>query len=83
MRIPFRRAVWLPPLLSFAGLTLTLELGLGLAEIPSYLMPRPSEVFRALYVTGADLTRAILRTSLAASVGLIASALLGVAAAIL
>ncbi len=78
-----RRATWLPPLLSFAGLTLMLELGLWLADIPPYMMPRPSQVFTALYVHGADLTRAILRTSLAASAGLIASALLGVTAAIL
>ncbi|HSO80033.1 MAG TPA: ABC transporter permease [Chromatiaceae bacterium] len=83
MKLAFRRAVWLPPLLSFAGLTLVLELGLGLAEIPSYLMPRPSEVFMALYVHGAELTRAILRTTLAASAGLLASTLLGVVAAIL
>ncbi len=78
MRLAFRRAVWLPPLLSFAGLSLVLELGLGLAETPSYLMPRPSEVFLALYVHGAELTRAILRTTLAASAGLLASTLLGV-----
>jgi len=75
-------AAWLPPLLSFAGLTLALEIGLWLSDIPSYLMPRPSEVFIALHVHGADLTRGILRTTLAASAGLSASAILGVVAAI-
>jgi NitT/TauT family transport system permease protein len=77
-----RRQAWLPPLLSFAGLTLAMEMALWLADIPGYLLPRPSQVFAALYIHGAELTRAILRTSLAASTGLIASALLGVAAAI-
>jgi len=78
----FRDAVWLPPLLSFLGLTLALEVWLWFADIPSYLLPRPAEVFTALYTEGADLTRAILRTSLAASTGLLVSVIIGVAAAI-
>jgi len=77
-----RLASWLPPFLSFATLTLLLELGLWLLDIPAYLMPRPSQVFAALYLHGADLSRAMLRTSLAASAGLIASTILGLAAAL-
>ena len=77
-----RLATWLPPVLSFAILTLVMELGLWLLDVPAYLMPRPSQVFVALYVHGAELGRSILQTSLAASAGLLASALLGVLVAL-
>ncbi|NCA90328.1 MAG: hypothetical protein EOM92_15920, partial [Gammaproteobacteria bacterium] len=77
-----RLATWLPPVLSFAVLTLIMELGLWLLDVPAYLMPRPSQVFVALYVHSAELGRSILQTSLAASAGLLASALLGVVVAL-
>jgi NitT/TauT family transport system permease protein len=74
--------LWLPPLLSFFGLTLVMEVWLWFADIPSYLWPRPTEVFAALFRDWEDLSRATLRTSLGASAGLLASVVLGVLAAI-
>lgn len=77
-----RHSAWLPPLLSFLGLTLAMEVGLWFADIPGYLLPRPAEVFSALYAERADLTRAMTRTCLAASAGLLASVVLGLGVAI-
>lgn len=76
-------AVWLPPLLSLGFIMGTLEILLGAFAVPAYLLPRPSAVLIALYQNSADLARATLQTSLAATLGLLASAVLGSLAAIL
>lgn len=77
-----RQWAWLPPLLTFIALTMALEVWLWFADIPSYLLPRPMEVFTALHQEWGDLSRAILRTGMEASAGLLASVVLGVAVAI-
>lgn len=75
--------IWLPPLLSFVLITVVLEILLRVTAVPAYLMPPPSAVMAALIANGAALLRATLQTSLAATAGLCASALLGGLAAIL
>lgn len=75
--------VWLPPFLSFVLITASLEWVLRSADIPEYLLPHPSSVFLALLQNGAELSSAALQTALAASSGLLASALMGALIAIL
>ncbi len=77
-----RLAIWLPPIISFALIAATLELLLKAAKVPAYLMPPPSAIIAALAGNGVELLRAMLQTGLAATAGLLASAVLGGLAAI-
>lgn len=76
-------SVWLPPLVSCIVIAATLETVLRASAVPAYLMPPPSAVMAALFGHGAELLRATAQTSLAATAGLCASAVLGGFAAIL
>ncbi|MBM4201008.1 MAG: ABC transporter permease [Gammaproteobacteria bacterium] len=66
-----------PPLVSFMAIALGLEIGLAAAEVPTYLLPRPSAVWLALADNWPELLRATSQTALAAFLGLSLSALLG------
>ncbi len=64
-------------------LTASLEVLLATTQVPAYLLPPPSAVWNALLDHGPELTRATLQTSIAATSGLLASAVIGGLSAIL
>ena len=78
-----RTDVWLPPLFSLVLITTLLEWALRTTHLPEYLLPRPSSVMLALLHSGNELSKAAVQTALAASTGLLASALMGALIAIL
>jgi NitT/TauT family transport system permease protein len=78
-----RTDVWLPPLFSLVLITTLLEWALRTTHLPEYLLPRPSSVMLALLHSGNELSKAGVETALAASTGLLASALMGALIAIL
>jgi NitT/TauT family transport system permease protein len=70
-------------LLSLLLITTLLEWVLRSTHLPEYLLPRPSSVMLALLHSATELSKAALQTALAASTGLLASALIGALMAIL
>jgi NitT/TauT family transport system permease protein len=73
----------MPPLVSLGVILMTLEAALALAEVPGYLVPRPSAVFGALVRDAAELSLATVRTGQAAFFGLSLSASIGALIAVL
>src|SRR6185295_2068817 len=72
-----------PPLIPLVLLTLALEWIVRGGFVPSYLVPAPSAVFRALLDSWEELAAAMAKTSAAALVGFALSTLSGIAIAVL
>ena len=72
-----RLSAIVPPLVSLLVIGAGLELALLATATPTYLMPRPSVVLSALADNAGELSRATLQTALAASLGLVFSAVFG------
>jgi NitT/TauT family transport system permease protein len=75
------RAV-LPPLIPLVVIVLAAELVVREGIVKSYLLPTPTAVFRTMIEDRAELGQAMLKTSAAAVLGFVLSALAGVAAAV-
>jgi len=73
----------LSPLIPFVILTLTGEWIVRAGIVPSYLLPTPTAVFRAILDNRAELTSAMLKTSGSAFAGFALSTLLGIGIAVL
>jgi NitT/TauT family transport system permease protein len=80
-----RRWLWLvlPPVAIFLLLTAAAELYIRLAEVPQYLLPAPSAVWAAAREGRELLLSALWQTTLATLIGFAASAVSGVAVAML
>lgn len=61
----------------------SLEILLRTSNVPAYLLPPPSAVWQAFLRYGSELTRATLQTAIAATSGLLASAVIGGLSAVL
>jgi NitT/TauT family transport system permease protein len=82
-RLPGWIAAALPPLaVLVAGLVL-MEVFIPAFHVPRYLVPTPSDVLRALARDGRELWTAAAQTAATASLGFAASAVFGIAAAVL
>ena len=64
-------------------LAASLEILLRTSDVPAYLLPPPSAVGQALLRYGSELTRSTLQTAIAATSGLLASAVIGGLSAVL
>jgi len=73
----------LPPLIPFVAITLAVEWLVRSRMVPSYLVPAPSAVLRALIDNRDELAAAMAKTSAAAVIGFALSTLTGVALAVL
>jgi NitT/TauT family transport system permease protein len=73
----------LPPLIPLAVLTLGGEWIVRAGIVPSYLLPTPGAVFRAMIDSRVELGRAMLKTSESAIAGFALSAITGVVIAVL
>jgi NitT/TauT family transport system permease protein len=73
----------LPPLIPFVALILTGEWIVRAGIVPSYLLPTPTAVFRAIVDNRAELTLAMLKTSGSAFAGFALSTVIGIAIAVL
>lgn len=80
-----RRFVWivLPPVAVFVAITLAAEYYLRWAEVSPWLIPRPSAVFAAAHKIAPSLARSLGNTAIAALGGFAASAVIGIAVAVL
>jgi NitT/TauT family transport system permease protein len=72
-----------PPLIPFVVITLALEWMVRSGAAPSYLVPAPSAVLRALLDSRDELAAAMAKTSAAALIGFALSTLTGIAVAVL
>lgn len=81
----FRRTLKniVPPLIPFVALTLAGEWIVRAGIVPSYLLPTPTAVFRAMLDNRAELTQAMLKTSGSAVAGFLLSAAIGIGIAVL
>jgi NitT/TauT family transport system permease protein len=73
----------LPPLIPFVVLTLAGEWIVRAGIVPSYLLPTPTAIFRAIVENHAELTQAMLKTSGSAFAGFALSTIVGIAIAVL
>ena len=73
----------LPPLIPLVVLTLAGEWIVRAGIVPSYLLPTPTAVFRAIWESRAELSQAMLKTSASALTGFGLSAVTGVGIAVL
>ncbi len=73
----------LPPLIPFVLLTVIAEFLVRQGFVRAYLVPRPSDVFRAMIDSRVELGRALLSTSEGSLAGFAMSALTGIAIAVL
>jgi NitT/TauT family transport system permease protein len=65
------------------GAVLALEVGVRVLRVPRFLLPPPSDVFGTLVREGGELWAAAAQTALTAFLGFAASAVFGIAAAVL
>jgi NitT/TauT family transport system permease protein len=72
----------LPPLIPLVVLTLAGEWIVRMGIVPSYLLPTPTAVLRAMFENRAELAQAMLKTSSSALAGFALSALTGIAIAV-
>lgn len=72
-----------PPLATFVGLTVAAEAILRLAEVPGWLVPRPTAVFAAALESGAALAGAARVTATSAAAGFLLAAMAGVLVAVI
>ena len=73
----------LPPRAALTVFLVVWEVAVRLADLPTYLLPKPSEIFDAIVVNRQELAGATFRTALASLSGLGLAIVLGVAVAIL
>jgi len=73
----------LPPLIPFIVVTAAVEWIVRAHLVPSYLVPAPSAVLRAMLDSRDELGQAMLKTSSSALIGFMLSTLVGIAIAIL
>src|SRR5665213_3512974 len=73
----------LPPLIPFVVITLAVEWMVRSGTVPSYLVPAPSAVLRALFDSRDELAVAFAKTSDATLVGFVLSTVTGIAIAVL
>lgn len=73
----------LPPLIPLVVITFALEWMVRSGVVPSYLVPAPSAVLKALFDSRDELAAAMAKTSAAAVIGFVLSTLTGVAIAVL
>ena len=71
-----------PPIVPMIIVTLVAELAVRLAWVPSFLIPAPSSVILSLFYDWPDLWRAALDTMIAAVVGFVLSAVMGILIAV-
>lgn len=72
----------LPPVTVLVLVVVGWEAYVRVMGVPSYLLPRPSEVLRSFVADGVDLLDGLLWTTLAAAAGFAASAVIGVLIAV-
>ena len=72
-----------PPLIVLVVGVVALEAGVRIFRVREFLLPPPSKVFRTILSEGPELWRAAGETALAAFLGFAASAVFGIAAAVL
>ncbi len=72
-----------PPLIVFVGVVLVIQILVRVLHIEPFLLPAPSDIGLALWTYRWDLLASLWTTAQAALIGFVASAILGVAAAIL
>jgi NitT/TauT family transport system permease protein len=72
-----------PPLVPLVAITAVAEIIVRRGVVPSYLLPTPSAVFRAMVESRAELAQAMLKTSASALAGFALSTLVGIAIAVL
>ncbi|HEX8520802.1 MAG TPA: ABC transporter permease [Tepidisphaeraceae bacterium] len=68
----------LPPVLVFVVVTALLELTVRIMNVPKYILPAPSAVFRTMGERREDLLGSLASTALAAGAGFLLSALVGI-----
>ena len=73
----------LPPLIPFVVLTLAGEWIVRAGIVPSYLLPTPTAIFRAIIDNRIELAQAMLKTSGSAFAGFTLSTVIGIAIAVL
>lgn len=73
----------LPPIAIAVLLTVAAELYVRKAQVPEYLVPAPSAVWKAAQATHQELARALWQTTLATLIGFGSSAVAGIALALL
>jgi NitT/TauT family transport system permease protein len=73
----------IPPLIPFVVLILTGEWIVRAGIVPSYLLPTPTAVFRAILDNRTELTQAMLKTSASAFAGFALSTIVGIVIAVL
>lgn len=72
----------LPALAALTVFLVVWEVAVRLADLPTYLLPKPSDIFDAIVVNRQELAGATFRTALASLSGLGLAIVLGVAVAI-
>jgi NitT/TauT family transport system permease protein len=72
----------LPPLAALILFLLSWEVAVRLANLPTYLIPKPSEIYEAIVENWQELLGATLRTAIASVTGLGLAILLGVTVAV-
>lgn len=77
------RSRYLPPFLTFVIFFGGWQIGVELAGIPHYLLPKPTDIVRAAYDNYEALLSALWTTTIEAALGFFFSVLLGVAGAII
>jgi NitT/TauT family transport system permease protein len=73
----------LPPLAVLIVAVLVMEAYVRLFEVPSYLVPTPTAVFRAILSKREELLASLMKTASAALLGYGASAVIGIATAVI
>jgi NitT/TauT family transport system permease protein len=72
-----------PPVVGLIVLLLIWQFGVALLDIPSYLVPKPTDVVDAVRVNAGQLLEAVLRTMITSLIGLALAIVLGISAAVL
>jgi NitT/TauT family transport system permease protein len=84
---PRRRRRWvaaaLPPVAVLVVVLAALEVGVRVSDVPRFLVPPPSDVFRTLAREGGELWPAAAATAGTSLLGFVASAVFGIGAAVL
>jgi NitT/TauT family transport system permease protein len=74
---------FLPPLLGLASILLLWQFGVLVLGIPTYLVPKPSNIVAAIGENWPELVEAVVRTMVASLSGLALAILLGIAGAVI
>lgn len=75
--------IWIPPLITFALFMLFWQYGTQFFQVPSYLLPTPTDIFEAARENWVNLKNAVMRSITEALVGFILSTIVGIVGAVL